>query len=631
MGLTAYDQSGAPRTAVDCYVLPDGSTSRQVQTVTVSDGFGGWRLAWVPPVRVATVSFSKVGVTPGESFSVTLAVPGGTPEAAVVEFATGSWRHTERPARGTTAITVPGVSHTADGANGWTVTVRTAGGDTSFTGTQTVHGRSTVAVSGPGWALSRDSGAGGPMLHLVAPTFTAALSNPAAVAKVEWQIHYPTTGWQAPLQTDVNPTGNVTVTIPFLTTGNWHVRATITHKDGATVESNHHYILIQKKSLSIAASNGSPQVGSTVTFSAACHDDCPSRQVSSGFYYTTDGSPWTLHGGGGTWANVQGNSHWWTYREDFPDGSFISAPYVTVVPVVPWHVRSWHTQADAQWIVNQRAGQQVIFEPATYQFTSGKFYIPANTHIIATGCTFVVHQGIVNAGSGGGYSRAGGWIWDGGTFDGWNVRTTMFSLAHSPGFTIRNIRVRGCVGKGHGIEINSSGGPVQSGYTVVIEGCVFDGVMSRSTWTTRGGPARQRRTRRTTARCATTCWCRTTWWSTPTRTTRRATRWDSGCTSSRSARRRTRTARSRRPATGSRGRRPGRTRWGTWLGRRARWTTTRTSSCRAIASTSRRTAARTSAARFICVVRTPRSCRTTASCHRPARRLARTTRNTPRT
>ncbi|MBW2527255.1 MAG: hypothetical protein JRI23_23945 [Deltaproteobacteria bacterium] len=62
-------------------------------------------------------------------------------------------------------------------------------------------------------------------------------------------------------------------------------------------------------------------------------------------------------------------------------------------------------------------------------------------------------------GGGGGYTHAGGFVWDGGTFVG--AGNGVFTISHSPGFTIRNT-VQYAYAEdgddGHGIEINSSGG-----------------------------------------------------------------------------------------------------------------------------------------------------------------------------
>jgi len=81
-------------------------------------------------------------------------------------------------------------------------------------------------------------------------------------------------------------------------------------------------------------------------------------------------------------------------------------------------------------------------------------------------------------GSGGGYTHAGGFAWDGGTFVG--AGNGIFTISHSPGFTIQNTvqyAYAAADDDGHGIEINGSGGPhTPNTYTVQIIGNTFLGV-----------------------------------------------------------------------------------------------------------------------------------------------------------
>lgn len=100
-------------------------------------------------------------------------------------------------------------------------------------------------------------------------------------------------------------------------------------------------------------------------------------------------------------------------------------------------------------------------------------YIPAGLLIDATGAMFYVNseQAVAGAPFNSGrfkndshnsapeYGAAGGWTWTGGTFDG--NGEGIFTLSHSPGFTIQKITAyRYCSSgnTGHAIEINSSGG-----------------------------------------------------------------------------------------------------------------------------------------------------------------------------
>lgn len=496
MGATAADTAGAIRQIVNVTAMPDGVTKRQVRSMKVSDGFGGWRLAWVPPVKAATLSFSKTNVLVGETFNVIASVPAGTPEGAYAVFRSSEGHNyrVDFPIDSTT-VTLANHSHGPAGTHNWWVDFFTAGGNTTFGPfQQTAVARSTGTVTGKTWIMSYLSGTG--EVGAANQDFSFTLSNVAAVSRVTLEV----TPWLDPppwkaigIWTEGGAGGYAAIpgaswswsfaNTNFDRTGMWSARIKITHKDGTIWESAHFGFDVRKKVLSVSADNTAPIINSAVTLTAACSEGC-GYPYQSASWQANWGAGWHTHDNpntnpsvwGGAWGAVD-----FRWVEWFSDGSYICSAPVAIRPVEapsPYHVRSWHTQADIQHIVNSRAGQQVLFEPnVTYHFTSGKFYIPANTHIVANGCSFIVHQGIVNAGSGGGYGRAGGWTWEGGTFDGMNIRTTMFSIAHSPGFTIRGVRIRGCAPKGHGIEINSSGGPVQSGYTVVIDGCAFDGVM----------------------------------------------------------------------------------------------------------------------------------------------------------
>jgi hypothetical protein len=108
--------------------------------------------------------------------------------------------------------------------------------------------------------------------------------------------------------------------------------------------------------------------------------------------------------------------------------------------------------------------------------------IPSNVQINGSAATFNFTKSgrLRNAtnGGGGGYTHAGGFVWDGGTFVG--AGNGIFTLSHSPGFTIKNTvqyAYADASDDGHGIEINSSGGAYAPDvYTVHITGNTFLGV-----------------------------------------------------------------------------------------------------------------------------------------------------------
>jgi hypothetical protein len=478
--VTLSGSSHASRGSVDWYV--------DIHTVSGDTTWGPLRQTVLQAApTAATLSFSKTPVFAGEAFNVTATIPGGvTPTMYAVFRSSQGHRHTVHPAVGAGSVTLTGMTHNA-GSWDWYVDLYTEGGMKAFGPLrQTANARSTATLTSRDWVLHPDSGADGPNTYIIPLTFTVSVGTPSLVSRASLQLSWAgAPGW-AEWAAWNNPSATQTHDWSPTHTGNWQARVVITHTDGVQTVSNVVDITCALKTLSLGASaSGAVPVGSSVTFYPACGGDCPNWQSGASVYYTTNGSPWTAYPSY-VWPYVgEGNEHWWMYAEDFPDGSRVSSPFLSITPTVPpppppppspYHVRAGYTQAEFQAVVDSRAGAQVLVEPGHYNFTSGKFAIPAGVHILSYDCTFTVHQGIVTAGSGGGYDRAGGWTWEGGTFDGGGVRTTMFSLAHAPSFTIRNVTIRGCKGKGHGIEINSSGGPVQSGYTVVIEGCVFDGV-----------------------------------------------------------------------------------------------------------------------------------------------------------
>jgi len=108
--------------------------------------------------------------------------------------------------------------------------------------------------------------------------------------------------------------------------------------------------------------------------------------------------------------------------------------------------------------------------------------IPSNVQINGQAATFSFTKAgrIRNKtnGAGGGYTHAGGFVWDGGTFAG--AGNGVFTISHSPGFTIKNTvqyAYADAADDGHSIEVNSSGGPhTPDVYTVHITGNTFRGV-----------------------------------------------------------------------------------------------------------------------------------------------------------
>jgi hypothetical protein len=482
MPLTPADASGQPRTLVALSVMPDGRTVIPAKSVKVSDGFGGWRLAWVPPVKVATLALSKSGVLVGEQFDIVLSIPGGVPEGgATVRFVGPVLDRTEIAHEAATTVRVP---HALDVSGSFTAHVTTMGGTTTFGPVvQTVNARSTVAVTGSAWVMSTECPNPTGLNTIAAAAFTAALSNPAAVARVDWSIHYPSTGWQATRQTDLNPTGNVSMSMKFGTPGGWHVRAIITHKDGTTVESNHHYVEVRKKALTAAVSDANPVVNSTVRLTASCTEGC-SYPASASQWFHNGGAGWTPDSGSNpvdwaAWGTIS-----WLWRESFADGSFLHSNSLTVTPVAPaptevvtdvdgngvGHYRGTY---GGTGLVNAmrdaRAANLPLRIVGAWTLELNSIWIPDGVVVRAHGAVFN-HRPVArfrNAArwpaadmptSCGGYD-GGSFHWEGGEFNGGG--DGIFTISHSPGFTIRDTTMYNyCTSTedGHAIEINSSGG-----------------------------------------------------------------------------------------------------------------------------------------------------------------------------
>jgi hypothetical protein len=225
--------------------------------------------------------------------------------------------------------------------------------------------------------------------------------------------------------------------------------------------------------------------------------------AESAVVFKIPGGAWTvIPGEGATTATLPGCYHAtagtyaWT-AEVFTVGRTTAQVYgpvnQSVTGVVTYHAHPGQSTQTIQLAMNAHSTGSVFnFEPGAYTLTNNSantgrtasLMMKSNLSVKATGCTFTVSSALTNQGSGGGYTRAGGWTWDGGTFECNQAANTAFSVAHSPSFTIQNIIVRNNEFEGHGIEINSSGGAASATsvismtdaqFTVKILGCEFQG------------------------------------------------------------------------------------------------------------------------------------------------------------
>lgn len=148
MGLDVWTGSAwADAKDVDVWT---GSAWSPAKKVKVWNG-SSWVLSWVPKVASASLSLSKTGVGPSETYNVSLTAPGGYPEGAAVTFRFTGYSHTVYPSEGSTVATLAGASHGAEGSVAWYADVVTAGGTTTFGPvTQTVEsqGYHVVLASG---------------------------------------------------------------------------------------------------------------------------------------------------------------------------------------------------------------------------------------------------------------------------------------------------------------------------------------------------------------------------------------------------------------------------------------------------------------------------------------------------
>lgn len=488
----------------------NGSAWVPAQTLTVWDGTtwvrskkvkvwrGSWVLAWVHPVTEATLSLSKSGVIAGETYNVTLTAPRGFPEGAAVTFRFTGYSHTVYPTEGSTTAVLSGASHASGGSYQWYADVTTKGGDTSFGPvSQSVDVPATaITLTAPAWALSTQSGSGG-SASIASRTFTVDLSNPALVSRVSFQLSYQGGAWTEYAGWN-SPGAQVSHTMTFYTPGSWQARAVATQSNGITVYSAERSVPCYIKHLVMTQSISPVYVGDIPTITASHTGDALGSTYGRWQYYYASVGTWT------DWIttnpvgwNASGETDI-TFRwvEDFADGSIIRSneirSVVTTRPSTEITVNGGHChniQAGIDAAASQ--GKTLRLTGTFYCYTN--VYVKDNVYVNATGAMFYLNsksatpgavfdagrikndeKGNVPVGGPGfnnGYGMAGGFTWDGGTFDGNGEGCMTFS--HSPGYTIKNAtfyRYCSTGNTGHAIEMNSSGGldNVSGAYTVQI-------------------------------------------------------------------------------------------------------------------------------------------------------------------
>ena len=383
-----------------------------------------------------------------------------------------------------------GVEGGHDGSTDGTV------GDAAETGADVATDGTTggASVTGPAFAMSHESGANAPtgLNTIVDPTFTVTLSDPAAATHVSFQMapwgdppawaEYG--AWSSPLEPQW------THTVPFTTPGVWSARVLVTYQDGKQGESGHHAIECVKPTIAASVDNAAPVVGTTVTLSAAM-----TPPAAAGFPNTPDGwfanrmdAGWLKQNASNPITWTPGDTAWhdWVWVEMFPDGSRIHSNAVRVSPQdapLPTEVHvAGGDCTSLQGGLDQAAAAGLPLRLTGTFTVNCPVRIPSSVQINGQQATFQFTKAgrIRNKtnGGGGGYTHAGGFVWDGGTFVG--AGNGIFTISHSPGFTIKNT-VQYAYAEtgddGHAIEVNASGGPhTPHTYTVHITGNTFRGV-----------------------------------------------------------------------------------------------------------------------------------------------------------
>lgn len=480
---------------------------QRAKKVTVWNGVS-WVLSWVHPVTNAGLSLSKSGVAVNEAYSVTLTAPDGFPQGAAVTFRrTGYTSPVVNPAEGGTTATLTGATNATSGSYAWYADVTTKGGNTSFGPvTQTVAIVSTsVTLTAPAWALSESQSGSGGWASIAQAPFSITLSTPASVSTLSLQLSYSGGAWTE-YQSWANPAATSNHSITFNTTGAWRARAVATQVDSSVVYSAEKAITCYKKSLALTASPTSPVVGDTITYQASHSGDALGSTFGSHQYYRASNPVWTNYPTTPVnplrWTPGGADDIYWRWLENYSDGSTIISNNVHSVVtdnVVRTDDGSYGGVAGGTGLVNAmraaRSANKPLWVYGTWSLALDEIWIPDGVTVVCQPGVKFNHSPVArfkNAAawpasnmpnSCGGYS-GGSFSWTGGDFDGGG--DGIFTLSHSPGFTITGARFWNyCSGSedGHAIECNSSGGNDLggAGYTVQITNNSFLGTTGQRT------------------------------------------------------------------------------------------------------------------------------------------------------
>jgi hypothetical protein len=350
----------------------------------------------------------------------------------------------------------------------------------------------SVILAGPAGNARRTGAIAGGVVRM-------SVSSSPADADIQtyfWEYAAPGAGWVRDGYT--GPINSWTSWGP----GTWRWRIAAQHYDGHVVYSNELEVWVGS-TFTTWASNTAPTAGEAIQLWANL-GPAGHGATALGWEASVDGGAWVRQGNTSiplSWSYATPASVRWRWLEQFPDGTIIYST-VTTIGVVA-HAGIWNVPNGASSTainsIMKEAGDWTAQtgRRATVQFVNGgshtlgsRVIVPANIDVNAVGTYFAAghdSQMVVNdpQGGAGRYTAAGGWTWTGGSFDGYNIASAAFGIAHSPGFTISGATFRNNANVCHAIDIAACGGEPLGGdvrnlaewqFTVKILECTFLGV-----------------------------------------------------------------------------------------------------------------------------------------------------------
>ena len=466
-----------------------GGTFKPAKTVQVRTG-----ATWTPAKSVrrytsgAWVSVLKTGLSisvSGTTVTATATIPSLVKEYWWAYYLNGAWVEHPTP---TTTGTISTTLHPT--ATMWYCELVQHDGVHVGSNTLTVYTppTSTVTLAAPAYCTATIS-PNSTNNVIVNPKFTISISNPSVVTRVSlWVKHSTASAYTESQAWTTGITATMTTSsIPFSVDGLWDIAVEIVLTDGKKITSNVDQMICVRRTITVTASNYAPLEGSSTILTAKLSSAAPAGFLNSPLgweydsadtavgwvdWHSTTPYTWTV----GDWG-----AHKFRWSEQFPDGSKIYSNTMSVDPVSTTVVRgTGGTNTTLQAVLDQGYTKKLPVILTGNWTINSRVYIPPNARVTATGATFIsttASQMFSNAGplnqhdtttNAAGWQKGGNWIWTGGDFNAGSNSSTVFSLVHCPKFTIQNCTIYNTAHKGHGIEINSSGGlPNSEGVTAM--------------------------------------------------------------------------------------------------------------------------------------------------------------------